>query len=340
MNKKILISIICVTYNHEKFIEKAIKGFLMQKTSFDYEILIHDDASSDKTKKIIKEYEKKYKNLIKVIYQKENQYSQGKSPTVNLFNIAKGKYLAFCEGDDYWIDEYKLQKQVNFLEKNKNFSAVYSNVLIVNGQNKLFNDKNARKSFPLYDNFVLNKFNEYRISPLGQASGLVCINFWNKTSEILKKEYIQCKVNGDVKIYVLLNQLGDIFYSKEIMSCYRRTYTGDSWNARILNKDLSEYFYRSNIEIYNFLLKVFNFKINLKYLLLNNICANFYYFLKKPTKYNFMIFYKIYKKSNINIFDFLIFFIKKILKKLKIIKSVDVKPLYKYKIDLKGKKNL
>lgn len=89
----------------------------MQKTNFKYEILIHDDASTDKTASIIKEYEGKYPDLIKAIYQEENQYSRGNNVNFILLERAKGKYLAFCEGDDYWIDENKLQKQVDFLKK-------------------------------------------------------------------------------------------------------------------------------------------------------------------------------------------------------------------------------
>jgi len=92
-------------------------GFIMQKTNFPFEILIHDDASTDATASIIKEYEKKYPDIIRAVYQAENQYSKGINPGIeHLFPNAKGKYIALCEGDDYWTDPYKLQKQVDFLE--------------------------------------------------------------------------------------------------------------------------------------------------------------------------------------------------------------------------------
>ena len=120
-NNEILVSICCITYNHEKYIRDAIEGFLMQKTDFPFEVLIHDDASTDGTADIIREYETKYPDIIKPIYQTENQYSKGIkiSATYN-YPRAKGKYIALCEGDDYWIDPYKLQKQVDFLEHMKN----------------------------------------------------------------------------------------------------------------------------------------------------------------------------------------------------------------------------
>lgn len=119
-----LVSIVCITYNHEPFISQCIEGFLMQKTNFKFEILINDDASTDKTQDIIKEYESKYPDIIKPIYQTENQYSKGVHPWFDiLFPIAKGKYIALCDGDDYWTDPLKLQKQVDFLESNDKYSV-------------------------------------------------------------------------------------------------------------------------------------------------------------------------------------------------------------------------
>lgn len=119
-----LVSISCITYNHQNFIRDAIKGFLMQKTTFPVEILIHDDASTDKTAEIIREYEKKYPHLIKPIYQTENQYSKRDGSIGRIQRKRScGKYYAACEGDDYWTDPYKLQKQVDFLEANPDFSV-------------------------------------------------------------------------------------------------------------------------------------------------------------------------------------------------------------------------
>jgi glycosyltransferase involved in cell wall biosynthesis len=123
-----LVSICCITYNHEKYIREAIEGFLMQKTDFPFEIIIHDDASTDKTADIIREYEKKYPELIKPIYQTENQYSKGVKVTLLTYKQSKGNYIAFCEGDDYWTDPLKLQKQVTFLEKNPDYVITYTAV--------------------------------------------------------------------------------------------------------------------------------------------------------------------------------------------------------------------
>jgi len=119
---KPLVSICCTTYNHEAFIAKALDGFLMQETNFPFEILIRDDCSTDNTAQIIREYVKKYPHIIKPIYEAENQFSKGVKPMPVVFKKAMGKYLALCEGDDYWTDKTKLHKQINFLSNNPSFS--------------------------------------------------------------------------------------------------------------------------------------------------------------------------------------------------------------------------
>ena len=127
MNKTPLLTVACIVYNQERFIRDAVEGFLIQKTTFPIEIIIHDDASTDKTADIIREYAQKHPDLIVPIYQQENQYSKGVKSIHNfVFPKARGKYIALCEGDDYWTDPNKLQKQVDFLEANPDYGMVHS----------------------------------------------------------------------------------------------------------------------------------------------------------------------------------------------------------------------
>ena len=117
--KSPVVSVICCTYNHEPYIRQCLEGFMMQKTDFPFEVLVHDDASTDNTSSIVKEFEAKFPDIIKPIYQLENQYHKKIDIlTTYLFSRAKGRYIALCEGDDYWTDPLKLQKQVDFLEQN------------------------------------------------------------------------------------------------------------------------------------------------------------------------------------------------------------------------------
>lgn len=128
-----LVSIRCITYNHESYISQALDGFLMQKTKFPFEVIVHDDASTDKTAEIIREYEAKYPKIIKPIYEVENQWSKHDGSLARIMkNACKGKYIAVCEGDDYWIDDNKLQLQVEFLENNNEYGLCYTKSHIYN----------------------------------------------------------------------------------------------------------------------------------------------------------------------------------------------------------------
>lgn len=114
----ITVSICTQTYNHKEYIKECLDSFVRQKTNFEFEILVHDDASTDGTAELVKEYEEKYPQLFNNVYQTENQYGKINSLTEILFKKARGKYIAICEGDDYWSDPNKLQKQVDFLVNN------------------------------------------------------------------------------------------------------------------------------------------------------------------------------------------------------------------------------
>lgn len=132
-----LVSICCITYNHEKFIEAALDGFLMQETNFDFEILINDDCSEDRTVEILKDYQKRYPGRLDITFQQENQFSKGARPFSDMvFPRAKGKYIALCEGDDYWTDPHKLQKQVDFLEQHEDYSLCFHKCKMVDENNK------------------------------------------------------------------------------------------------------------------------------------------------------------------------------------------------------------
>ena len=128
-NNPIVVSISCITYNHAPFIRQCLDGFMMQKTDFAFEVLIHDDASTDGTTEIIKEYEARYPDVIKPIYEEENQWVKGRRGSA-VFNFprARGKYIALCEGDDYWTDPLKLQKQVDFLDANEEYGLSFTRV--------------------------------------------------------------------------------------------------------------------------------------------------------------------------------------------------------------------
>ena len=118
-----VISIICTSFNHERYIEQALRGFLSQTCSFPFEILVHDDASTDGTQRIIGEWQQRYPRIIKPLLQTENQYSKGGRPFETMLARAKGEFVATCEGDDFWVDPTKLQRQVGFLKSHPEYSC-------------------------------------------------------------------------------------------------------------------------------------------------------------------------------------------------------------------------
>jgi glycosyltransferase involved in cell wall biosynthesis len=126
----VLASICCLTYNHENYVRDSIDSFLLQETDFPFEVLIHDDASTDRTAEIINDYARRYPRIIRPILQRENQFSKGGLIALRfVFPKARGKYIAICEGDDYWTDKTKLQQQVSFLENNSEYVITYTDCM-------------------------------------------------------------------------------------------------------------------------------------------------------------------------------------------------------------------
>lgn len=131
MENKIMVSVVCTAYNHGPYIREALESFVNQKTDFEYEVLVNDDCSTDDTADIIREFAEKYPERIIPFIQEKNLYSQG----INIYNhvfypVARGKYIALCEGDDYWTDPMKLQLQVDFLESHPEYTACVHNTMI------------------------------------------------------------------------------------------------------------------------------------------------------------------------------------------------------------------
>jgi glycosyltransferase involved in cell wall biosynthesis len=208
-----IISIICPTYNQEKFIAQTLDSFLMQKTDFSFEIIVHDDASTDNTTKIVKSYESSHPGFFSNIYQSENQFSKGSGEIGKIvYKRAKGKYTALCEGDDYWTDPFKLQKQVGFLEANNEYSICYHRVKILKDDNSF-----------LPESLNLSDENEtYSILDLakGNIMHTPSVVFRNNLFEQFPDWFFKSPI-GDYPLHMLNARFGKIYYIPEYMAVYR-----------------------------------------------------------------------------------------------------------------------
>jgi len=220
----IMVSVICLTYNHEKYIRQCLESLVNQQTSFKYEVFVHDDASTDGTTEIIREYEKKYPTIIRPIYQSENQYSKGVTIT-NTYIIpkARGKYLAWCEGDDSWISENKLQEQVGFLETHLDYSCCLHNVCFQNLYNgDTYNVPGIKKARDYGTGEIIRRGCFFQISSLVMRKDL----YLEKPAVFIAKGF------GDWPLFIYGSICGKLHVFSDTMSLHRHGVPG-SWTERI-----------------------------------------------------------------------------------------------------------
>lgn len=229
---KIKVSVICNAYNHEPFIGDALEGFVSQQTNFKYEVLIHDDASTDNTADVIREYEKKYPGLIKPVYQTENQYSKGINIT-QTYHLPRlnGQYVALCEGDDYWTDPLKLQKQFDAMEAHPGIDIcahAASKVRASNGQVlEEIAPSDAKTVFDTEEVIV-------------GGGGFVATNSLFYRRELLEKQpdfRKYCPLDYSLQIHGSLH--GGMLYLPDNMAVYRALVPG-SWTVRMNNNNYTD----------------------------------------------------------------------------------------------------
>jgi len=214
-----LVSICMITYNHEAYIAEAIEGVLMQKADFSYRLVIGEDCSTDNTRKICEDYAKQYPDKIELLPSIKNL---GMQPNfIRTFEACTGKYVALCEGDDYWTDPLKLQKQVDFLEENKEFTLCTNNANSVNehGESNDITMPNieASKEYTLED-ILINGNPFYTASSIFRKSALFPLPDW-----FLEVPF------GDYALYIIALRKGKGFCFNDNMSAYR-CHLSSSWN--------------------------------------------------------------------------------------------------------------
>jgi glycosyltransferase involved in cell wall biosynthesis len=221
-----LVDVIMSVYNHELYIAQAIESIIAQKTDFNYRIIIGEDCSTDNTKEIIMRYEKLYPEKIFPLYREKNIGSLGNGHY--LLSTVTSKYVAILEGDDYWTDEYKLQKQVAFLEANPDFSMCFTGVQVVD---ELGWDKPLDDYFPKIEKDVLTMADF--ICSFKSVIPTPTILFRNVLPRPLPPFFLKC-ISGDIFIHFMVADKGKTKYLSDVTAVYRNHSGGITKDKEII----------------------------------------------------------------------------------------------------------
>lgn len=241
-----LVSIRCLAYNHEKYIRQCLDGFIMQETDFPFEIIIHDDASTDGTADVIHEYAKKY-SCINAIFESENQYSKHDGSLAKIVNGAiRGKYVALCEGDDYWIDPLKLQKQVSFLENHPDYAMAYTLSKVYNEDNQQVEEMAIGSEYEGYEALLAGNC-------IPSLTTCIRVDVMMKYVEDVKPQQ-RGWLMGDYPMWLWIAYYYKIKFFPEITAVYRVLHESASHSQ---NFQKLEKFIRSTIDITTFYIDKF-----------------------------------------------------------------------------------
>lgn len=225
VNQDIIVSIRCITYNHAAFIRQCLDGFIMQQTNFRFEAIVHDDASTDGTEEIVREYAQKYPDIIKPMYETENQYSKGNGILRQKVNSQlRGKYIAICEGDDYWTDPYKLQKQVDFLESHPEYSMCSHRYLEYDQENSTMKD-----GLHPYQDIIKETSYDLNTYVKGAWYAQMLTVMYRRSALDLSNLY-KYKMSYDVILFYQLLKKGKGCVLPDVMAVYR-LHNGGVWSG-------------------------------------------------------------------------------------------------------------
>lgn len=226
---KPLVAIHCMVYNHASYLRDCFEGFVMQQTNFPFVAIVHDDASTDNSADIIREYETRYPHIFKPIYQTENQHSKSGVSVVRLINEAiqktGAKYIAMCEGDDYWTDPQKLQRQIDFLETHPEYSFCCHRFNILKDKEQLFIHEYGYKLYVPEQDLIIDEEVYFKAWVTQWLTTVVRTDLFVEVCNLTKNTFNRCL---DVYIYFLLLQHGNGISLNQSMGIYRWTNQGAS----------------------------------------------------------------------------------------------------------------
>ncbi|MCR5651486.1 MAG: glycosyltransferase [Lachnospiraceae bacterium] len=240
------VDIYMPAYQHEKFVAQAIESVLMQETKYRYRMVICEDCSNDGTRDIVMKYREKYPEKIAVLLWKKNSRQLGLTNGRIGRRFCDSKYYAALECDDFWIDRKKLEKQITLLEYHPEYIACVHNVIKVDENGEILHRDYSQ--YPIREEHVLTKKDAIAFKHEYQTATLVTRNIFRDWEQEVFERYSAVRANGDRKNFTIICMNGDIFYMREAMSAYRRTYGTDSYNSMIAGHNQS---YKIYSDCYN-----------------------------------------------------------------------------------------
>lgn len=292
-----IVSVGLMTYNHEKFIGKAIESVLMQEVNFTYELLIAEDCSTDRTREIVLAYKKKYPDVIRLLLQDQNVGMKKNSN--DLRRACCGKYRANLEGDDYWIDPGKLQKQVDFLENNPDFVAI-------GGDFTCIDDMGCPCAFPWGDiRYTYCMDNEYTVEHLhqwllfGHTSTIMFKNYFYDCGEEVNQRFDEVNMLGDRRICLFLVMKGRVWHEKEIWTIRRvLSRSSSSMTNAVKNSNYLGVNFGWLLEAERYCREEFNYKLDMRKKKDQRWLGSLKVFFKHPSRENYRVVIYIFKSAH------------------------------------------
>lgn len=298
-SNEVMLTVKMLAYNHERYIAQAIESILAQKTEYKYEILIGEDCSTDGTREIVRKYASEYPDIVRPILHKKNMGCTKNSYSLDIH--ARGKYVAGCEGDDYWCDETRIQRDVDFLESHPEYVGICHKCKIVDeiGNEIGENEIAERAAFWKFSKeiFTLKDFEEWKIP--GHGSAQTRRNMFKNSNQDYSIVYKASKRVGD-RTHLLIHVVeGDIYCMNDVVSCYRYRTSGNQNNFMEIQKrnnlKAEEYLMMCRLE--NWAKKSKGKKLDLSRIKKDRFAGSIVIFMKNPSKENWKVVCDIIKYS-------------------------------------------
>ena len=292
----VVVSVVVVSYNHEKFIEKAMRSILSQKTNYRYELIVGDDASIDKSPCIIKKIADEYPHIVVPVLRKKNLGATRNG--YDLWCRAKGRYIISCDGDDCWCDNSRIQEQVDFLELHPEYGGVCGRVRLIDEEDsKLSDDFLGNSSFFLFDGNVFTRKEFEKWLMPGHVSAMM-MRLDSARVKKIKEVFLSHSIVGD-RIGVLYGLLsGDIYCTQNVVMCYRILTTNNHFMAQYQKNNLRDEDVRMMQAIENFVHKEIDDDFSLEPVKKDRFVAAISILLKQNTKRNRQVLWNIWSESN------------------------------------------